>query len=56
MTLENMKTEESFALITNAGIMAYTSNNLELIKARRAKVNPSWCIVRIITTYEKISA
>ncbi len=54
MTYVNLKTEVEFGVITHAGTLAYTTNDLELARQRKDKVDPTWKIVKITTNFEEV--
>ncbi len=54
MTLTNMKTDVNYAVVTHAGKMGFTSNELDRAEAYRDRVDSTWRIVKITTTYEEV--
>ncbi len=53
MTITNMEKDVIYAVVTNSDKLAFTSNNIDLAKARRDQVNPEWRIIEITTLYKE---
>jgi hypothetical protein len=54
MTLENMQQDETYAVVTGSNKIAYTSNDEELAKKHRDRLNKAWRVVKIVTSFEEI--
>ncbi len=53
MTLQNMKKDIVYAVVTHADKIGFTSNEIDRAKAHRDRVCSTWRVVRITTTYKE---